>query len=93
MIIVKALAIYLIVWWITLFMVLPWRVRTAEEAGEQTQEGHAPSAPLQSMMGRKLIVTTLVSAAIFGVLWYLFEVQGVSVLDIPFIPRFGEGRL
>lgn len=31
---VMALAIYIFIWWITLFAVLPFGVRTQDEAGE-----------------------------------------------------------
>ena len=39
------LAIYVLFWTISLFLVLPFGVRTSEEVGEQSQPGHADSAP------------------------------------------------
>jgi hypothetical protein len=40
----SALAIYILFWTMSLFLVLPFGVRTAEEAGEQSAPGHAESA-------------------------------------------------
>ena len=39
------LAIYLLFWVMSLFLVLPFGVRTAEEAGAERVPGHAESAP------------------------------------------------
>ena len=49
---VTALVAYAIIWWMVFFMVLPFGVRTAEEVGETTEPGHAPSAPGHPIQGR-----------------------------------------
>ena len=54
MAITSALAIYFILWWVTLFAVLPWGNRSAHEAGEETPPGHAASAPIKPNLARKL---------------------------------------
>jgi predicted secreted protein len=41
----SALAIYALFWVMSLFLVLPFGVRTAEEAGVERLPGHAESAP------------------------------------------------
>jgi len=61
-----ALAIYFVLWWVTLFLTLPFGVRSQHEDGGGTP-GTDPGAPIASQMGRKLIWTTLISAVIFGV--------------------------
>lgn len=45
---------YLVSWWIVLFMVLPFWIRTAEKP----EIGHAPSAPAHPYLKRKFWVTT-----------------------------------
>lgn len=71
----SVLAIYVLFWTVTLFAVLPYGVRTSEEAGEELVPGQASSAPHQFSLPRKLLWTTLISAALFG-LFYLNWVQG-----------------
>ncbi|MDQ8728755.1 DUF1467 family protein [Bradyrhizobium sp. LHD-71] len=61
----SALAIYFVVWWIVLFAVLPFGVRSQHEDGGGVQ-GTDPGAPVVHGMARKLIWTTLVSAVLFG---------------------------
>ncbi|MBX6426156.1 MAG: DUF1467 family protein [Variibacter sp.] len=60
-----SLAVYFIVWWIVLFAVLPWGVRSQAEAGD-VAEGTDPGAPAVPHLLAKLFWTTVVSAAVFG---------------------------
>jgi predicted secreted protein len=59
-------AIYFVVWWIVLFLTLPFGVRSQHEDGGGAP-GTDPGAPIVTRMGRKLIWTTLISAVIFAV--------------------------
>jgi len=60
------LAIYFVLWWIVLFVTLPFGVRSQHEEGEDT-DGTDPGAPITSQMGRKMVWTTAISAAIFAI--------------------------
>jgi predicted secreted protein len=66
-----AFAIYFVFWWIVLFLTLPFGIRSQHEDGEggvgQVIPGTDPGAPVTPGMGRKLIWTTLISAALFGI--------------------------
>jgi len=64
--IASAFAIYFVLWWVVLFAVLPFGVRSQQEGGEMSA-GTDPGAPMLARMGRKLLWTTLISAIIFGV--------------------------
>jgi len=75
------LAIYVLFWTMTLFAVLPWHVRTAEEAGERAAPGHAESAPHRFRPARVVLWTTAVSALLFG-LFYLNYVNGWVGADV-----------
>ena len=60
-----AFAIYFVLWWIVLFVTLPFGVRSQHEDGASVP-GTDPGAPIASQMGRKLIWTTAISAIIFA---------------------------
>ena len=60
-----AFAIYFVVWWVVLFVTLPFGVRSQHEDGGGAP-GTDPGAPVLTRMGRKLIWTTIISAVIFG---------------------------
>ena len=76
-------AIYLLFWMLSLFLVLPWGVRTSEEAGEKVQPGHAESAPHQFRFGRVALWTTLVATLLFGLYYanYVYGWIGVDDVD------------
>ncbi len=61
-----ALAIYFVIWWLVLFLTLPFGVRSQHEDGGGAP-GTDPGAPVMARMGRKLIWTTVISAAIYAI--------------------------
>ena len=63
-----AAAIYLTIWWIVLFAVLPLGVRSSEEAEEELPEGADPGAPASPDLLKQAGITTVVSAVLFGLL-------------------------
>ena len=62
-----AIAIYFLIWWLTLFAVLPWGVSAQ---GEEGAPGTDPGAPRVPHLKAKLIWTTVVATAIFAVFAY-----------------------
>ncbi len=76
----SVLAIYVLFWTLTLFVILPIGVRTSEEVGEDRKPGHADSAPHNHDLKRKCLWTTLLSAALFG-LFYANYFYGWVTLD------------
>jgi len=77
-----AFAIYFVLWWIVLFLTLPFGVRSQHEDGEgasQVIPGTDPGAPIASQMGRKLIWTTVISAAIFAVAWFAYNAGYLNI--------------
>lgn len=81
-------AIYFIVWWLTLFAVLPFGMKTQGEA-QEVVPGTVESAPARFRGGRVVLITTIVSAIIYGC-WYVLSVRlGYGIDAIPqFMPNF-----
>ncbi|MEM6383672.1 MAG: DUF1467 family protein [Pseudomonadota bacterium] len=86
----SALAIYFVVWWITLFAVLPFGVRTQEEAGDVVP-GAPASAPSHLSIPRIIVRNTIVASIVFAAIYWLLAHSGLSILEIPLpdvsIPR------
>lgn len=57
--------VYIILWWLVLFMVLPWGVRVPDEHGP----GHATSAPSNPRLWLKAGITSLVAAVLWLVVY------------------------
>lgn len=62
------LAIYVLFWAFSVFLVLPWGVRTSAEVGADHVPGTAESAPHEFSL-RKVVVRTTVVATILFVLF------------------------
>jgi predicted secreted protein len=74
-----ALAIYFLIWWVVLFAVLPFGVRSQHESGEVVA-GSDPGAPATPRLRIKLIWTTGVATLVFG-LFYTAYVTRIVTLD------------
>lgn len=84
-------AIYFVVWWTTLFAVLPFGVRNQIDVGH-VSPGTEPGAPAKAPIGRIVVITTLVSALIFGVIYILLTQDMFGLDDIPFLPKYDPPR-
>lgn len=60
-----AAAIYVVIWWLTLFAVLPLGAQSHAEAGLDLKDGGDPGAPVTPNLKRKFITTTWVA----GIVW------------------------
>ncbi|MGL4242463.1 MAG: DUF1467 family protein [Beijerinckiaceae bacterium] len=77
----SAIAVYFIIWWVTLFCVLPFGVRSQQEAGEVTP-GSDPGAPASARLGRVAAINTLVALVVFAVFWALYV---LNVFDLQIV--------
>jgi len=74
-----AIATYFLIWWIVLFAVLPWGVRSQHEGGAMTP-GTDPGAPIIPRLARKLVWTTIVAGIVFFA-WYVVYACQLITLD------------
>lgn len=61
------LAIYVLFWAFSVFLVLPFGVRTSEEAGVARVPGQAESAPHEFRAGRIALRVTIVATTLFAI--------------------------
>ena len=60
---------FMIVWWLVLFMVLPFGAQPLD----RIDPGMAPSAPARPRMGLKIVVTTLIAIALTAVIYWVID--------------------
>jgi predicted secreted protein len=72
-------AIYFVIWWTVLFVVLPWGIKSQHEVGDIVP-GTDPGAPVVTGFRSKLIWTTIVSTIVF-LLFYIGYVNHIATLD------------
>ncbi|WP_026187412.1 DUF1467 family protein [Ensifer sp. BR816] len=66
-------AVYFIIWWLTLFTVLPFGVKTQAEENDVVP-GSVESAPAR-FRGLRVVVMTTVIAAVIHLGWYVLSVK------------------
>ncbi len=76
-----ALAIYFILWWVVLFAVLPWGVRSQAEDND-IAPGTDPGAPAVPALGRKALWTTAISGVLFGAFYWAYVTRVVALDDL-----------
>ncbi len=86
--ITTAFAIFFLIWWVVLFAVLPWGVRSQHEHGE-ISPGTDPGAPAIPNLRQKLLWTTLVSLVVFAgcYLIYVDRLVTIDSLMAPFVDQ------
>ncbi len=78
MAITTIIAIYFIIWWVVLFAVLPWGVRSQDESGEVTP-GTDPGAPAVHKVWMKLLWTTVIASVVFGILAAAYRLDWIPI--------------
>lgn len=65
----SALAIYFLFWAFSVFLVLPFGVRTTDEAGGERVPGQADSAPHEFRAGRIALRVTVVATVLYALFY------------------------
>ncbi len=80
-----AFVLFVLIWWVVLFAVLPFGTRPVEGPDDATGWRGTPARP---MIGRKMLVTTLVSALLWGSAMLLIRSDWISFRPTP--SRMGD---
>jgi len=78
-----AVAVYLTIWWVVLFTILPIGVQSHAEAGIDKGDGGDPGAPVDPKLKRKFFTTTWVSAVVYGIVWLVVHFRLIPLPSLP----------
>ena len=81
----SALAIYFLFWVLAVFLVLPFGVRTAEEAGVERVPGQADSAPHHFPAGRIALRVTVVGTIMFVLFFLNYNYEWVTAESLDWL--------
>ncbi len=76
------IAIYFIIWWMVLFISLPFRMKPQFEVGPVV-DGTEAAAPANPQILKRMLWNSLISAVIFFVYWFVVYYLGFGVDSIP----------
>jgi predicted secreted protein len=71
---VQGVVVYVLVWWVVIFAVLPWGVRAPAEF----VPGQARGAPAQPRLWLKAGITTVAAAVIWLIIWGIIRAGWIS---------------
>ena len=66
-----SIIVYVMIWWIIFFSLLPIGIRSNKEVFKDKIGGVDPGAPKNPNIGKKFLITTLITTIIFLVIYYL----------------------
>lgn len=82
-----AIGIFFVVWWISLFAVLPFGVKTQQE-NQSVIPGSTESAPAAPLILKKVLATTLVASVISSLIYWVLINPDITLDSIPLLPKF-----
>jgi len=84
MAITSAIVLYCLIWAILFFMINPLRQTSQQEDGEVVP-GSAPSAPIDAMVKKKVILTTVIATVVFVAAYVAIENRWITLDDVSFV--------
>ena len=77
-----SIIVYVMIWWIIFFSVLPVGIRSNKEVFQEKIEGMDPGAPKNPNIAKKFFITTLITPIIFSVIYYLVDIEFLNLREL-----------
>ena len=68
-----SIIVYVLIWWMIFFSVLPVGIKSKKEKFKERIDGIDPGAPNNPKLGKKFLITTIITSIIFIVIYYLVK--------------------
>ena len=68
-----SIIVYVLIWWMIFFSVLPIGIQSNKIKFKEKLEGIDPGAPNNPNISKKFIITTIITSIIFIVIYYLVK--------------------
>lgn len=88
MAVTSAIVLYAVIWFLTMFVVLPIRLRTQGDVGEVVP-GTQAGAPANFRAKRTMLLVTVIAFGVWAVVAGVVIFGGITVRDIDFFQRMG----
>lgn len=72
--ILSGVVVFVIIWWLVFFTILP----IGNQPPEKVEKGHATSAPAKPRLWLKVAVTTGITIVLLGVFFYIQEQNWIT---------------
>jgi len=76
-----SIVVFIILWWLILFMILPRNINSQQEKGSII-EGTDPGAPSNPNIFKKLVLTTIIASLLFAIIFVLTYFDILNIREI-----------
>ncbi len=76
-----SIIIYVIIWWIVFFSVLPVGIQSQKEIFKERIQGFDPGAPKNPKIAKKFLITTIITSIVFIMIYYLVNSGLLNIRD------------
>jgi len=76
-----SVVVFIILWWLVLFIILPRNINSQYEKGNII-EGTDPGAPTNPNIVKKLVITTFITSLLFAIIFFLTYFNILNIREI-----------
>jgi predicted secreted protein len=76
-----SIIVYVLIWWMIFFSILPVGIQSKKEQFKERIDGIDPGAPNNPKIGKKFLITTIITSVIFIVIYYLVSFNLLNLRD------------
>ena len=84
-----AFVLFAVIWFLTLFIILPLNITTQNDLGN-VADGTPPSAPTNPRLKRKMLLTTLITVILWLPICLIIIFEIVTISDINFYDKLRQ---
>ncbi len=77
-----SIVVYIIIWWVIFFAVLPIGIKSNEEPFTDRIEGSDPGAPKNPNIAKKFLYTTVITTLIFSMIYYMVSEDYLNIREL-----------
>ncbi|MCK8483502.1 DUF1467 family protein [Aliiroseovarius sp. S2029] len=87
--ITAAIVLYVVIWFVTMFVVLPIGLRTQGDEGEVVRGTHA-GAPANFKLARTMIIVTIIGTVVWAIVAGIIVSGWITIEDIDWFDRLDD---
>ena len=76
-----SIIVYVLIWWMIFFSVLPVGIQPNKQKFKESLDGIDPGAPNNPKIGKKFLITTILTSIIFLLIYYLVKFNFLNLRE------------
>tara|TARA_B100001093_G_C26419743_1_gene839269 strand:- start:163 stop:417 length:255 start_codon:yes stop_codon:yes gene_type:complete len=74
-----SIIVYVLIWWVIFFSVLPFGIESNKEIFKDSIEGNDPGAPKNPKIAKKFLITTIITSILFIMIYYAVKLNFLNL--------------